>query len=36
MKINVKELYKDGAAYRIFVIKRKLMLERFGIRIKEI
>ena len=28
--------YKDGAAYRIFVIKRKLMLERFGIRIKEI
>lgn len=28
--------YKDGGAYRIFVIKRKLMLERFGIRIKEV
>lgn len=28
--------YKGGAAYAIFTIKRKLMLERFGIRIKEI
>lgn len=28
--------YKGGAAYAIFTIKRKLMLERYGIRIKEI
>jgi hypothetical protein len=28
--------YKEGAAYRIFVIKRKLMLERYGIRIREV
>lgn len=28
--------YKHGAAYEIFKIKRKLMLERFRIRIKEI
>lgn len=27
--------YKKGAAYETFVIKRKLFLERFGIRIKE-
>ncbi|MBQ0112388.1 MAG: DUF1064 domain-containing protein [Bacteroidales bacterium] len=28
--------YRDGAAYRIFVIKRKLMLYIHGIRVKEI
>jgi hypothetical protein len=27
--------YKKGAAYDLFVIKRKLYLERYGIRIKE-
>ena len=27
--------YKKGAAYDLFVIKRKLFLERYGIRIKE-
>ena len=28
--------YKDGAAYRIFTIKRKLMLQVHGIRVREI
>lgn len=28
--------YKDSTAYAVFVIKRKLMLERHGIRIKEV
>lgn len=27
--------YKRGAAYQLFTIKRKLMLQRFGIRVKE-
>lgn len=27
--------YKRGAAYQLFVIKRKLMLQKFGVRIKE-
>lgn len=27
--------YRDGSAYAIFTIKRKLMLWRYGIRIKE-
>ena len=28
--------YRDGAGYKIFVIKRKLMLWRYGIRIREV
>lgn len=28
--------YRDGQAYALFVIKRKLMLERYGIRVKEL
>lgn len=32
---DVKGLRK-GAAYQVFVIKRKLMLERHGIEVKEI
>ena len=28
--------YKGGEAYKLFVIKRKLMLDRHGIRIKEV
>lgn len=28
--------YRDGAAYKIFVLKRKLMLWRYGIKIKEV
>jgi hypothetical protein len=28
--------YKKGAAYNIFVLKRKIMLHKFGIRVKEI
>lgn len=28
--------YRDGAAYKIFVLKRKLMLWRYGIRIREV
>lgn len=28
--------YRDGAAYRIFAIKRKLMLQRYGIEIQEV
>ena len=28
--------YKKGAAYNIFVLKRKMMLYKYGIRVKEI
>ena len=28
--------YKDGGAYRLFVIKRKLMLYRYGVEVKEV
>ena len=28
--------YRDGAAYKIFSIKRKLLLYRYGIKIKEV
>ena len=28
--------YKKGGAYSVYVIKRKLMLEKFGIRVKEV
>ncbi len=28
--------YKKGNAYAIFVIKRKLMLEKYGIRVREV
>lgn len=28
--------YKDGSAYRIFSIKRKLYLQKYGIRIREL
>lgn len=28
--------YKQGAAYQLYVVKRKLMLEKFGITIKEV
>lgn len=28
--------YKRGQAYALFVVKRKLMLERYGIRVKEV
>ena len=28
--------YRDGAAYRIFAIKRKLMLQRYGIEVEEV
>lgn len=28
--------YKKGAAYNIFVLKRKMMLHKYGIRVKEI
>lgn len=28
--------YRKGTAYDVFVIKRKLMLERFGIRVREV
>ena len=37
-KVFVEDVkgYRDGGAYRVFVIKRKLMLYRFGIIVKEI
>ena len=37
-KVCVEDVkgYRDGGAYRVFVIKRKLMLYRFGIVVKEI
>jgi hypothetical protein len=37
-KIIVEDVkgYRDGGAYRVFVIKRKLMLYRFGLRVIEI
>lgn len=28
--------YKKGGAYKVFAIKRKLMLERYGIRVREV
>ena len=28
--------YRDGAAYKLFAVKRKLMLWRYGIRIREV
>ena len=28
--------YRNGGAYAVFAIKRKLMLERYGIRVKEV
>ena len=28
--------YKDGAPYRVFTLKRKLMLQVYGIRVKEV
>lgn len=33
---DVKGGYKKGTHYSLFVIKRKLMLERFGIRVVEV
>ena len=37
-KVVVEDLigYRDGGAYRVFVIKRKLMLYRFGLKVIEI
>lgn len=37
-KVCVEDVkgYRDGGAYRVFVIKRKLMLYRFGLRVIEI
>lgn len=35
MVIEDTKGYKKGAAYDLFVIKRKLMLHKYGIRIKE-
>lgn len=37
-KVVVEDVkgYRDGGAYRVFVIKRKLMLYRFGLSVKEI
>lgn len=37
-KVCVEDVkgYRDGGAYRVFVIKRKLMLYRFGLVVKEI
>jgi hypothetical protein len=37
-KVVVEDVkgYRDGGAYRVFVIKRKLMLYRFGLRVTEI
>ena len=37
-KVIVQDVkgYRDGGAYRVFVIKRKLMLYRFGLRVIEI
>ena len=37
-KIIVEDVkgYRDGGAYRVFVIKRKLMLYRFGLHVIEI
>ena len=33
---NISEYYKQTPAYKTFVIKRKLMLERYGIEVREI
>lgn len=37
-KVVVEDVkgYREGGAYRVFVIKRKLMLYRFGLRVIEI
>ena len=37
-KVCVEDVkgYRDGGAYRVFVIKRKLMLYRFGLKVIEI
>ena len=37
-KIVVEDVkgYKGGQAYSLFTIKRKLMLERYGIKVKEV
>ena len=37
-KVVVEDVkgYRDGGAYRVFVIKRKLMLYRFGLHVIEI
>lgn len=37
-KVCVEDVkgYREGGAYRVFVIKRKLMLYRFGLVVKEI
>lgn len=37
-KVIVEDVkgYRDGGAYRVFVIKRKLMLYRFGLKVVEI
>ena len=37
-KVIVEDVkgYRDGGAYRVFVIKRKLMLYRFGLKVLEI
>lgn len=37
-KVCVEDVkgYREGGAYRVFVIKRKLMLYRFGLRVTEI
>lgn len=37
-KVVVEDVkgYRDGGAYRVFVIKRKLMLYRFGLKVIEI
>jgi hypothetical protein len=37
-KVCVEDVkgYRDGGAYRVFVIKRKLMLYRFGLHVIEI
>ena len=37
-KVIVEDVkgYRDGGAYRVFVIKRKLMLYRFGLHVIEI
>lgn len=37
-KVCVEDVkgYREGGAYRVFVIKRKLMLYRFGLEVKEV
>lgn len=33
---NIPEMFKNTASYKTFVIKRKLMLWKFGIEVKEV